>query len=314
MLRYAVRRLITYIPILIGLSVIVFLYVHLVPGDPVAALLGPEGSPEMVRQLRHEFGLDRPLIEQYLSWVRNVLRGDLGITFKSRQKITPLLVNRIPATLELAGASLMVALLLGMPAGLLSGLRKNSRLDRLLSLLSLGGLSMPAFWTAALLMLFFGLRLRVLPTSGYIPFATDPKRNLVFLIMPAFSLGFSRAPYIARMTRAVVIETLQEPFILLARAKGLKGRILFLRYVFRHAVCQIVVILAMVTGRLLSGAIILEEFFMWPGIGRLAVASVLERDYYLLQACILVFAAMFLVLNLLADVIHARLDPRIQLR
>jgi peptide/nickel transport system permease protein len=286
----------------------------MVPGDPIAALLGPEGSPELMKQMRQELGLDRPVPEQYFDWVRNALRGDLGVTFKSRQEITPILIGRIPATLELAGAALFVALALGMPAGLLAGLKKNSRLDHLFSVLALSGLSMPSFWVATLLMIALGLNLKLLPTSGYVPFTEDPKRNLAFLIMPAFSLGFTRAPYIARMTRAAIIETLQEPFVGFSRAKGLREKTIFLSYIFRHSVCQIVVIVAMVVGRLLGGQIIIEEFFMWPGMGRLSIAAVMERDYYMMQACILLFAGVFLIVNLLADLLHAWLDPRIQLK
>lgn len=314
MLRYAIRRLLTYIPLVMGLAVVVFFYAHVIPGDPVQAMVGNEASPELVQQIRHELRLDLPLHIQFIEWVKGLTRGDLGITFRSRRPITPLLLDRIPATIELALASLLVATLLGLPPGLMAGLRKNTRVDYFFSMLALSGLSMPVFWTGTLIMILFGLKLRILPSQGYVPFAEDPKQNLTLLIMPALALGIGMAPYIARMTRTAVIETMQGPFVSYARAKGLKGRTVFFRYIFRHAVCAIVVVLAMDIGLLLSGQILIEELFVWPGMGRLAVRAVIERDYFVMQACILLFAVVFLIANLMADLVQAWLDPRIQLK
>jgi peptide/nickel transport system permease protein len=314
MLRYTANRLLLFLPILFGLSVVTFIYIHLIPGDPVQAMVGPSGGPELVAQMRQELGLDRPLHIQYIDWVSGALHGDLGISFRSRQPITPLLLARIPATLELAGAALIVAIGIGLPSGVLAGLKKNTRFDYVFSLLSLGGYSMPIFWLGTLLLLLFGVYWKVLPSQGYVPFERDPVANLRLLILPAVTLGIGLAPYIGRMARAAVIETLQENFIVYAHAKGLRERTVFLRYVFRHAIIGILVVLGLDIGYLLSGQIIVEEIFNWPGAGRIIVRGVLERDYFVVQATILVYALLFLTINFIVEIMHGLLDPRVQLK
>jgi peptide/nickel transport system permease protein len=314
MLRYAANRLLLFLPILVGLSLVTFIYIHLIPGDPVQAMVGPSGGPELVAQMRQELGLDRPLHIQYIDWITGALRGDLGISFRSRQPITPLLLDRIPATLELAGAALLVAIGVGMPSGILAALNKNTRFDYVFSLLSLGGYSMPMFWTGTLLLLLFGVYWKVLPSQGFVPFSRDPLGNLRLLILPAVTLGIGLAPYIGRMVRAAVIETLQENFITYAHAKGLREKTVFWRYVFRHAIVGILVVLGLDIGYLLSGQIIVEEIFNWPGAGRIIVRSVLERDYFVVQATILVYALLFLSINFVVEILHGLLDPRVQLK
>ncbi len=314
MLRYTLNRVLLFIPILIGLSILTFVYIHLIPGDPVQAMVGPSGSPELVAQVRHEFGLDRPVYVQYLNWVGGALHGDLGISFRSRQPITPLLIDRIPATLELAGGSLLVAVLLGLPAGILAGLRKNTRFDYLFSLVSLGGYSMPVFWIGTLLLLVVGVQWKLLPSQGFVPFTQDPLGNMRVLLLPAITLGLGLAPYIGRMARAAIIETLQESFVGYAHAKGLPERIVFWRYIFRHAVVAILVVLGLDIGYLLSGQIIVEELFNWPGAGRIIVRGVLERDYYVVEDTILVYALLFLAINFVIELLHGWLDPRVQLK
>jgi peptide/nickel transport system permease protein len=314
MLRYTINRLASLVPLLFGLSLASFLYVHLTPGDPVAAMLGPAALPGQVEEMRHALGLDRPLLDQYVEWLQGALQGDLGITFVNRQKLTPILIDRIPATVELALGGMFVAVIIGLPAGFFAALKKNSKVDYFFSLMALGGLSMPVFWFGTLLLLYFGVSLRILPTGGYIPFTEDPALNLKYLIMPAVSTGFGVAPFIARMTRTTVIETLQEPFVAYAWAKGLRQRIVLVNYVLRHAICQIVVVLALNVGNLISGSILIEQLFLWPGMGRVTVGAVQDRDYYVIQACILIYAGLFFITNLAADLIHAWLDPRIQLK
>ena len=314
MLRYTVNRLMLFIPLLLGLSILVFLYIHLMPGDPVQAMVGPSGSQEFVAQLREEFGLNRPLHVQYFDWLAGIPHGDLGITFRSRQPIGPLLVGRIPATLELALGGLIVALLLSLPAGIIAGLNKNTRFDYVFTILSLGGYSMPVFWTGTLLLLLLGVRWQVLPSQGYVPFNQDPVENLKHLAMPALALGIGLAPYIGRMSRSAVVETLQEPFIAYARAKGLKRWTMLSRYVLRHSIVAIVVVLGLDIGYLLSGQIIVEELFNWPGAGRVIVRAILERDYFMVQATILIYAGVFLLINFGAELLHAWLDPRVQLK
>jgi len=302
------------IPLIAGLAVLVFFYVHMIPGDPVAGALGAEGSVEQIAYIRHELGLDRPVTAQFVEWVKGAIRGDLGISLTSRTKISPILIHRIPATLELALGGLVFAMGIGLPFGFIAGLKKNTRIDYLFSAAALGGLSMPHFWLGTLLLIFLGVRLKIMPTGGYVPFSEDPKQSITHLLMPAFTLGINLAPFIARMTRASVIETMQEPFVAFARAKGLREKTVLLRYIIRHALCQVVVVLAMYAGHLLGGSLVVEELFLWPGMGRLFVGSVKELDYFLIQACVLIYAVLRLLLNLLADLLHAQLDPRIQLR
>jgi peptide/nickel transport system permease protein len=224
------------------------------------------------------------------------------------------LLDRIPATLELAGAALAFAILLGLPAGILAGLHKNTRFDYVFSLVSLGGYSMPVFWISTLLLLVVGVQWKLLPSQGYIPFGQDPVGNLRLLILPAISLGLGLAPYIGRMARAAVIETLQESFVGYANAKGLHERTVFWRYIFRHAIVAILVVLGLDIGFLLSGQIIVEEIFNWPGAGRIVVRGVLERDYYVVEATILLYALLFLAINFVVEVLHGVLDPRVQLK
>jgi peptide/nickel transport system permease protein len=276
-------------------------------------MVGPYGSQEFVAQIREEFGLNRPLYVQYFDWLSDAVRGDLGITFRSRQPIAPLLVARIPATIELALAGLLIAILMGLPAGIIAGLYKNSRFDYFFSLFSLAGYSMPLFWTGTLLLLLFGVKWQVLPSLGYVPFRQDPVQNLQHLIMPALTIGIGMSPYIGRMARAAVVETLQESFVTFGRAKGLKRATILTRYVLRHAVSAIVVVLGLDIGLLLSGQIIVEELFNWPGAGRVIVRAILERDYFVVQSTILIYAGVFLLINFAVELIHAWLDPRVQL-
>ncbi len=313
MLRYTAKRLALLLPLLFGLSILVFLYIHAVPGDPVQAMMGSSGNQELVQQVREEFGLTRPLQVQYLDWLNKLVHGDLGVMFRSRQPIAPFLLARIPATLELAFGGLVIALLAGLPSGIAAGLNKNTRFDYIFSIVTLGGYSMPVFWTGTLMLLLLGVRWQLLPSQGYVPFGQDPLGNLKHLVMPALTLGIGLAPYIGRMARAAVVETLQETFVTFSRAKGLKESVIFWRYVLRHAVNSIIVVLGLNIGFLLSGQVIVEELFNWPGAGRVVVRAVLERDYFLVQAAVLIYALVFLLINLLVELLHAWLDPRMQL-
>lgn len=313
MTRYAIHRLLTLVPLLVGLSIAVFAYLQLIPGDPVAGMLGQGGSPELIAELRSEFGLDRPIMSQYVDWAAGVVRGDLGISFSSRQPITPILVDRIPATLQLTISSLIIVVVVGCPLGFIAGLKKDTRTDRVLSTFALTGLSTPVFWMGTLLVLVFAVRLRLLPSQGYVPIADGLGASLRTTILPATTLGIALSPYMARMTRAATIEVQQEQFVNLARAKGLKRTTIILRYTARNAILAIIVVLGLLVGNLLSGQVIVEELFAWPGVGRLIVRGAIERDYFMVQAVILVFATVYVLINLAAELLHAKLDSRIRL-
>jgi peptide/nickel transport system permease protein len=301
------------IPLLFGLSILMFAYVRAVPGDPIAGMLGPGGSPELIAQLRHRYGLDLPVLVQYWNWLVGLFRGDLGVSYGSGQGITPILINRIPATLQLTLAGAVVVVLVGLPAGFFAGIYKDSWLDRALSITSLVGLSTPPFWLGTLLILLIAVQLHWLPAGGYVPFARNPVASLKVTIMPALALGLSLAPYLARMTRAATVEVQQEQFIKHARAKGLKPSTILWRYAARNAILPVIVVLGLQLGRLLGGQVIIEELFNWPGVGRLLIQGAIQRDYAMVQALVLVIAAAYILLNLLAELLHAALDPRIRL-
>jgi peptide/nickel transport system permease protein len=313
MLRYAIQRIVLLIPLVIGLSFVIFMYLRLLPGDPVATMLGPGAPPGLIAQLRHDFGLDQPLLAQYVNWVEALTRGDLGISFASRQPIAPLLINRIPATLQLTIGGIFFAVLIGLPLGFIAGLRKDTKLDRLLSIGALVGLSTPAFWLGTIMILVVAVNLRWLPSAGYAPLLTDPVASLRFMLMPSLVIGIALAPYLARMTRAATVEVQQEPFVAFATGKGLKRRTIIGRYSFRNAIVPVVIVLSLQLGNLLGGVFVVETLFAWPGLGRLMVSGISQRDYFMVQAILLVVAVIWIVLNLCAELIHAWLDPRIRL-
>lgn len=313
MLRYAAYRILLLVPLIAGLSFIIFLYLRLLPGDPIATMLGPGASPALIAKLRHEYGLDQPLLIQYVHWVEGLSRGDFGVSFLSRQPIAPILINRIPATLQLTIGGIVVAVLIGLPLGFVAGVRKDTKLDRILSLISLVGLSTPGFWLGTIMILIVAVHLRWLPSAGYTPLLTDPVESLKLMLMPSLVIGLALAPYLARMTRAATVEVQQEPFVAFATGRGLKPRTITGRYSFRNAIVPVVIVLSLQLGNLLGGVFIVETLFAWPGLGRLMVSGISQRDYFMVQAILLVTAVITIGLNLIAELLHAWLDPRIRL-
>jgi peptide/nickel transport system permease protein len=314
MLKYALQRIGLLVPLLLGLSVLTFLYMQVIPGDPVAGMLGPGGTPQLIAQLRHQFGLDQPIATQYWHWLSNlVTHGDLGTSFTTRQQITPILINRIPATLQLTFTGLIFTVLLGWLMGFLAGIFKDSWIDRTLSSLTLVGLSTPMFWVGTILILVFAVHLRWLPAGGYAPLNVNPMQSLKDSLMPGLAMGIGLAPYLARMTRAATVEVQHEQFIRQAQAKGLRRRTVLLRYSARNALPPTVVIIGLQLGSLLGGQVIVEQLFNWPGLSRLLISGAIQRDYYMVQAVILVIATLYVLLNLAAELLHAALDPRIRL-
>jgi peptide/nickel transport system permease protein len=312
--RYAAYRLAILVPLVVGLSVVLFFYMQLIPGDPVAAMLGPSGSPELVAKLRHQFGLDQPVATQYLHWVQGLLHGDLGITFSSQQPITPLLINRIPATLQLTIGGMFFTLVIGLPLGFIAGMRKDSWLDRIFSTSVLIGMSAPVFWVGTVLILFFTVNFHWFPSEGYVPFFKDPVASLRTMFLPSLALGLTFAPYLARMTRAATIEVQQEQFVAAAQAKGLTRSTILRRYSARNAVLPVIVVLGLQIARVIGGQVIIENLFAWPGVGRLMIDGVIQRDYFMVQAVILFYAVLTMLLLLAAELVHGWLDPRIRLQ
>jgi peptide/nickel transport system permease protein len=302
--RFLLRRVLLAVPVLLGVATLVFSLIHLVPGDPVQAMLGESASPEDVAQMRVRLGLDRPLLVQYASFMRGAFTGDLGISLRTNQPVTSAIAERMPATFELAMASMLVAVLIAIPLGIIAAVRVGTCVDHAATTLALVGISMPNFWVGPLLAIVFSVSLGWLPVSG--------RGTMAHLVLPAITLGAPLAAVLARMTRASVLEELRELYVLAARARGLSRARAVLKHAFRNSLIPIVTVLGLQFGAVLTGAVITETIFAWPGVGRLLVQSISARDYPAVQGCILLIAITYVSMNLLVDVLYGFLDPRIR--
>jgi len=304
MLRYLSLRMLYTLPAVWLVVSIVFLLIHFVPGDPILQMLG-EGAPAAdVEATRHLYGLDRPLGEQYLHYWKGVLRGDLGPSLRFNQSVSKMIAQRYPYTLELTLASLLVAIVLSLPAGVRSAQRRNRWDDRLLSVVSLFGLSFPNFALGPILILFFAIKLGLLPVSG--------SGTVAHLVLPAITMGGALAAILTRMVRTSMLEELGHDYIRTARAKGLRERTVVYRHALRNAMIPIITVLGLQFGALLAGAIVTEKIFSWPGIGRLTIDAIGNRDYYLVQGCILAIGLTYIAVNFLTDLLYSAVNPRIR--
>jgi ABC-type dipeptide/oligopeptide/nickel transport system permease component len=304
MTRFVLRRLLLTLPVLFGVATLVFSLIHLVPGDPVQAMLGESASPVDVADMRARLGLDRPLLVQYASFMAGALHGDLGRSLRTNEPVTSAIAERMPATLELAVATMTVAVLIAIPLGIIAAVRAGTRVDHAATTLALIGISMPNFWLGPLLAIVFAVELGWLPVSG--------RGTLAHLVLPAVTLGASLAAIVARMTRASMLEELRELYVLAARARGVSRVRAVLWHAFRNSLIPIVTVLGLQFGSVLTGAIITETIFAWPGVGRLLVQSITSRDYPAVQGCILLIAITYVSVNLIVDVLYGVLDPRIR--
>lgn len=298
--------------VLAGVSVIVFSLVHLVPGDPVRLALGTRFSQASYDALRERSGLDQPLIEQFFGWFGRALAGDLGVSFRSGETVTSLIAERLPATLTLAFASILVALLIAVPLGTVSALRPRSLVDRFATVISQFGISVPDFWMGIVLILVFAGTLGWLPSGGYVPLSEDPGGWLQRLLMPAVVTGVVSGSVITRFVRSSMLEALGSDHVRTAQAKGLPTRQVFTWHVLRNALLPLVTVTGVQLAYLLSGVVVVEIVFSWPGLGQLALQAVQARDYPVLQGAILLFALVFLVINLVVDLLYTAIDPRIR--
>lgn len=312
MLNYLIRRLLFAVFVVIGVVTIAFGLIHLIPGDPVDAVLGTEASPESREALRRELGLDQPIYQQYANWWWDLLRGDLGRSVMTDQPVSQLVMQRLPTTIPLALMAIVIAVLISIPAGIISAVRRNSWIDAVVSVLAFSGLSIPGFWLAVLLILGFSLHLRWFPPSGYVSVFSDPIAGLHHLILPAIALGAALAAALTRMIRSSMLEVLGQDYVRTARAKGLRERGVVVQHALRNALIPAVTILGVQVGVLLSGALIIETVFALPGLGRLTVQAVLDRDFPLVQGCLIVIASIFVIINLITDMVYVYLDPRIR--
>jgi ABC-type dipeptide/oligopeptide/nickel transport system permease component len=305
LLRYIGQRILYAIPALWLIVTMVFMLAHMVPGDPVAQMLGEGARVEDLQQLRHALGLDLPLLTQYGRYMGGVLHGNLGESFRFQQPVLKVVASHYPATLELAIVALLICAALAIPAGVLAAHRRGERTDHAVGVLTLFGLSIPNFALGPILILVFSVILGWLPVSG--------RGGILHLVLPAFTLGAALAAILTRMVRTSVIEELSADYIRTARAKGLTESAVLFRHAFRNALIPILTILGLQFGTLLAGTIVTESIFAWPGIGRLAVQAIGARDYPLLQGCILLIAVSYVIVNLLTDFVYAVVDPRVRL-
>jgi peptide/nickel transport system permease protein len=310
---YVVRRLLLAVPVLVGVSILVFAVMHLSPGDPAAIMLGAQATREDIERLHRDLGLDHALPVQYGRWIGRVLQGDLGRSIPLGREVLPEVLVRFKATLILTAGALMVALVIGVPAGIVSATRQYTWLDRLSMGIAVTGVSLPVFWTGIMLIIVFSLTLRWLPSAGmYSPYGGDLADLGRHLVLPAVTLGTASAAAIARMTRSAVLEIVRQDFVRSARAKGLGERAVVGRHVLKNALNPIVTVLGIQVGTLLGGAILTETVFSWPGLGSMMVRAIQARDYPLVQGGVLLIATTFVVVNLLVDLLYAVFDPRIR--
>jgi peptide/nickel transport system permease protein len=313
--RYIAKRLLSLIPVLFGVSVIVFFMVRLIPGSALEMYMGTqvEATPEVMEELRRIFGEDKPVPVLYFEWLGRLLQGDFGYSLRTGREVLPDILARLPLSLELTFLALFLALLLGIPQGIFASLRKNPVSDVVNRVLALLGLSLPQFWLASLMVLVFANSQGWIPMGNYIKFTDDPLRNLKMMLLPALAIGIGLSAVIMRYTRNSMLEVLQMDYIRTAKAKGLSKRVVIIRHALKNAILPVITVAGFNTGYLLGGAIVIEEVFALPGMGRLALYAIYQRDYPVIQAIVLVIATLFVLVNLVTDIIYSLVDPRIRL-
>jgi peptide/nickel transport system permease protein len=311
--RFLARRLAYSLVVLIGVLIVVFALVQLVPGDPVRIALGTRYTPEAYQALRAASGLDRPIFQQFFSYVGSAFTGDLGVSFRNGDPVAGILLDRLPATVSLAGFGIVVALLIALPAGIWSALREGRASDAIVRITSQFGVSIPDFWMGILFIALFSTTLHWLPTSGYRPLLSDPIGWLSHLVLPGLVVGLVAAAILTRYVRSAVLEVAAMGYVRTARSKGLSPRVVTFRHTVRNALVPILTITGIQLATILGGVIVVEVVFAWPGLGRLVYNSVAARDYPVIQGAVLLMAVLFLVINLIVDLLYAVVDPRIRL-
>lgn len=304
MASYILRRLFQSVGVLLGVTILVFSLVQLIPGGPALMILGEDATAEQIAIVNHNLGLDRPLHVQYLDWLAKVCRGDFGTSFQDSRPILPDLLSRMPATLELLAAAMFVALLIAIPIGIASAVKRNSLLDNVGRVFALLGVSMPSFWIGLLLILVFAKDLRWLPSAG--------RESWTSVIMPAIALGFAMAGILMRMVRSSLLEVLREDYLKTARAKGLPEKVVILKHAMRNAILPVITTIALQVGNLLGGTVVIETVFAWPGIGRFCYMRMLQRDIPTIMGNLMLYAILVCILNIITDLLYALFDPRIR--
>lgn len=312
MTAYLARRVLAIVPVMAVVVTVVFLLIHLIPGDPVSVMLGPDATPSQIQATRQALGLDRPLHEQLLRFYGRVLRGDLGQSYFLDRPVTTALLERAEPTLVLMASALLIAVVIGVPSGIVAAAHRGSVWDRGLMLGSLLGVCIPGFWLSLNFIYLFAVRLGWLPAAGYASILADPVAALRYMVLPAVSLGFNQSALIARISRSCMLDVLQQDYIRTAQAKGLSERSVTYVHAFRNALVPVVTVIGVTTAVLIGGAVVTEIVFNIPGLGRLIISAILRRDYPVVQGVVLVTAAAYVLINLVVDVLYAFIDPRIR--
>lgn len=310
--RYALRRLWQMVPVMFLISIAIFSIIHFIPGNPAQIIAGPNATPEQLAALETRLGLDQPVYMQYIIWLGNIAQGDLGVSYINNYPVGKIISQRIPATVELAIASLIIAVIIAFPLGIVAAMRPGSFIDTAITTFSALSFAMPGFFLLILLILLFSQELRLLPPSGRPDMFEQPGLYLKSIILPAFTLGVGVAAKLVRYLRSALLEVLDQDFVRTSRAKGLRDRLVLTRHALPNALIPVVTILGLQLGDLLSGAIIIESIYAWPGVGRLTIQAIEWRDYSLLQANVLFIVLAFMVVNLVTDLTYGWLDPRIR--
>ena len=309
---YILRRVLHLGPVLLFISVIVFFVFRIIPGDAAVIRLGDNADPEAVRELRRTLGLDKPLPLQYLDWLGNALRGDLGQSYINKQSVSALVLEKLPATLELALLGVWLALVISLPVGILSALRRGSWVDQLARVLALVGFCMPRYWLAVLLILLLAVRVPWLPAAGFADLTEDPLANLRHAALPVLSIALTLAAVQMRFLRSSLLDVIGQDYVRTAYAKGLRHRAVVLRHALKNTLIPFVTVVGLEFGNLLGGLVVVEQIFSWPGVGWLLIQSITHRDYAVVQGAVLLTATGFVLVNLLVDIAYAYLDPRIR--
>ncbi|MBQ0823434.1 ABC transporter permease [Microvirga sp. HBU67558] len=312
MLRYIGRRILIAIPTLIIVSLLVFALQKLLPGDPVLTMAGEERDPQVLAYLREKYRLDDPIPVQYFAWIGSALTGNLGISLRTDIPVLDLIMSKLPVTIELAIMAMIVALAIGIPAGIISAVKKGTTVDYTANVIALSGLSIPNFWLGIMLIMLISVRWKLLPASGYVPPTEDLWLNIKTMLMPAFVLGTGLAASLMRHTRSAMLGVMRSDYIRTARAKGLLSRKVILKHALRNALVPIVTLSTLLFGELLAGAVLTEQIFTIPGFGKLIVDAVFNRDYAVVQGVVLCTAVGFIFMNLLADVLYVLVNPRLR--
>ncbi len=314
MLSYTIRRLLDLLFVLFGVSVLVFLMLRMIPGDAVAIMLGANTdiTPERIENLRRSLGLHLPLHEQYLQWLGGVLRGDFGNSIWTGRPVSREILDRLPVTLEITFLGLLTAIIVAFPLGMLAARARGSRADTLVRVSTIVGLTIPSFWIGVMMLYFASLYVPTWPTIGYVPFSQDPAGNLLRMILPVIAVSLPMIAGLTRMLRSSLLEVLNQDYIRTARAKGVGNRKLFYRHALRNALIPVITVIGVQLGYMLSGVVVIEQVFAIPGLGRLAIGAINERNYPLVQGIILVVTAIFVFVNLIVDLAYAWIDPRVE--